>query len=584
MGCALASTVTEGREPSTTCTIRFEPLLRKLRHEEWTAGVEIAPPPPPQNKAAEPKPKPERERGVVVARGSKIGKYELEDKLGHGTFGTVYTARDLELERRVAIKVLNPSHQHNIDVVTRFLQEARATARIKHAGIVTILDCGRIETELGDLAYIVMELLEGETLTRRIDLAERLAAPVAIDICHQIAGALEAAHRADVLHRDVKPDNMFLVRDPLLASGVRVKVLDFGLAKLGRGGHTMVNTILGTPRYMSPEQTRSSSEIDARSDIYALGCILFEMITGRRPFEGDLATLIERHQRAIPARVRTIVPETAPELDDLIACMLAKDPAKRPQTMTEVQRALLEIETETTHVVSRSSIARSAPKPVPKPPPKPAPKLLTKPAAQPEPTRAPRPEPKRPPTPAPVQPPPVEVAPPPVVAFQDHNPRTTVSFPPPPPPASFDAPDPTNVTMIVQPLPPIRKRQVWRRIALGVSVMAVTLALLELLDRGGAPAPLASVEPPVVEPAPVAEPAPPAAIAPTPTAPAASAELTISESEVVAPSIVKLRKQPVVQPRPVAQPRVTRKKPAPTRAAPAPKWDPDALFPNRPRR
>jgi serine/threonine protein kinase len=281
------------------------------------------------------------DRGFVVARGMQIGKYLLDDKLGHGTFGSVYTARDTELERRVAVKVLNPQHQSNIEAVTRFLQEARATARINHVGIVTILEVGRIPTDLGEVGYIVMELLEGETLARRIGRVGRLDAAVAIEIGHQISGALGAAHKADVLHRDVKPDNIFLVRDPVLASGERVKVLDFGLAKLGRGGQTSTYTILGTPRYMSPEQARSSAHVDKRSDIYSLGCVLFELLVGRRPFEGDPSMLIDRHEREIPPRVKTLVPALPKSLDDLIARMLAKAPAARPQSMEEVQQELL---------------------------------------------------------------------------------------------------------------------------------------------------------------------------------------------------------------------------------------------------
>src|SRR5262245_6730951 len=170
-------------------------------------------------------------KGFMLAVGGRAGKYELVEKLGQGTFGSVFKARDTELDRDVAFKVLNPAHQMNYDVVTRFLQEARATARIKHPGIVTVLDSGRIETEAGELAYLVMELLEGESLMKRIAREKRLPAPVAIEICQQIASALDAAHRADVLHRDLKPDNVFLVPDPLVQSGVRVKVFDFGLAK-----------------------------------------------------------------------------------------------------------------------------------------------------------------------------------------------------------------------------------------------------------------------------------------------------------------------------------------------------------------
>ncbi len=277
---------------------------------------------------------------LVLAPGGRVGKYELREKLGMGTFGLVFAARDSDLDRDVAIKVLNPAHITNRDLVQRFLQEARASARIQHPGIVTVFDSGRVPTSTGETAFIAMELLQGESLTHRLNRSGRLSPEVACEIVRQVASALDAAHRADVLHRDLKPDNIYLVPDPAVPSGERAKVFDFGLAKLGRHGHTMMNTIFGTPRSMSPEQCRSSGQIDQRSDVYALGCILFELLTGRTPFDGDLRQLIERHQRAVPPRAKSFAPEISPGLDDLIDGMLAKDPAARPQTMGALQRAL----------------------------------------------------------------------------------------------------------------------------------------------------------------------------------------------------------------------------------------------------
>ena len=284
-------------------------------------------------------------RGFVLVPGGRVGKYELVEKLGQGTFGLVFVARDTDLERDVAIKILHPSHQTNSDILHRFLQEARASARIVHPGIVTVLDCGKVATSShspagGDSAYIVLELLQGESVTSRLTRSGKLAPSSAIEIARQIASALDAAHRADVLHRDLKPDNVYLVPDPAVPSGERVKVLDFGLARIGASRHTMMNTVFGTPRYMSPEQCRSAALIDARSDIYSLGCILFELVTGRTPFDGDLRTIIDSHQRAIPPRARMLTPEISEGLDDLIAQMLAKDPSARPQTMAIVQAEL----------------------------------------------------------------------------------------------------------------------------------------------------------------------------------------------------------------------------------------------------
>jgi serine/threonine-protein kinase len=279
-------------------------------------------------------------RGFAASLGGRVGKYELRHKLGRGAFGVVFTARDPSLDRDVAIKVLRPSHLTNSEIVQRFLQEARATARITHPGIVTIHDCGRVETGSGSTAFIAMELLSGESLTSRLLRCGRLAPGTAAEIARQVASALEAAHRAAVLHRDLKPDNIYIVPDPAMPSGERVKVLDFGLAKLGQEGNTQLQTVFGTPRYMSPEQCRSAAQVDHRSDIYALGCILFELVTGRLVFDGDVRQLIERHQFQAPPRATSVVPELSPALDALIGEMLAKDPLERPQTMGAVQRAL----------------------------------------------------------------------------------------------------------------------------------------------------------------------------------------------------------------------------------------------------
>ena len=313
--------------------------------------------------------------GVPPHALGRISKYELRDKLGRGAFGVVFTARDPSLDRDVALKVLRPTHLTNQDIVQRFLQEARATARIAHPGIVTIHDCGRVETNLGATAFIAMELLIGESLTSRLARSGRLAPETAAEVARQVASALEAAHRVDVLHRDLKPDNIYVVPDPAMPSGERIKVLDFGLAKLGREGHTQLQTVFGTPRYMSPEQCRSATQLDHRSDIYSLGCILFELVTGRPPFDGDVRQLLDRHQRQVPPRARSLVPELSPAFDDLIAEMLAKDPMDRPQTMGAVQRALHHASGVRLSMADTLPVSTEPPPPVPTPAPAPLPAI-----------------------------------------------------------------------------------------------------------------------------------------------------------------------------------------------------------------
>ncbi|MEO8698680.1 MAG: serine/threonine-protein kinase [Kofleriaceae bacterium] len=279
----------------------------------------------------------------MFSPGTRIGKYELGETLGQGTFGLVLTARDTELDRLVALKILNPSHGcgDSNEVLRRFLQEARAAARVSHPGIVTILDSGRYALDDGDeIAMIAMEKLEGESLARRLVRASRLQPETAAEFARQIATALDAAHRAGVLHRDLKPDNIYLVPDSAVPGGERAKVLDFGLAKFVDSTTTAMNTVFGTPRYMSPEQSRSSGMIDSRSDIYALGCILFELVTGRTPFEGELFRIIEGHQLLPPPRARALAPDVSPALDDLIDRMLAKNPDDRPESMAVVDAEL----------------------------------------------------------------------------------------------------------------------------------------------------------------------------------------------------------------------------------------------------
>ncbi len=288
---------------------------------------------------------------MTLESGVRVGKYVIGRKLGQGGFGILHAARDTELDREVAIKFLRPEHVFKPTVVQRFLQEARAAARINHPGIVTVYESGIVggtNTRADGTVYIAMELLAGETLAQRLKRTGGLPVPVAAGIAHQLAAALAAAHASGIVHRDLKPQNVYLVPDPAVVGGERVKILDFGIAKLvddfGSNVQTHSMLMLGTPMYMSPEQCKSSAKVDARSDIYALGCMLFELVCGRPPFDGDSGELIAKHQLVPPPAARSLVRTLPPELDALVTAMLAKSPADRPQTMDAVLDALRPLE------------------------------------------------------------------------------------------------------------------------------------------------------------------------------------------------------------------------------------------------
>jgi serine/threonine protein kinase len=282
----------------------------------------------------------------VVNTGMQVGRYLLGAKLGRGGFGVVFQAHDTSLDRQVALKFLHAEHTATPQMLNRFLQEARSAAKIAHPGIVTVYECGQVSgtgSAADGAAYIAMELLQGESLTDRLARCGRLDPPAAMEIARQCASALDAAHRAGIVHRDLKPDNIFLVPDSAVGTGERLKVLDFGIAKLSRAAtnvETQSMTVFGTPRYMSPEQCRSAAHVDARSDIYTLGCILFELVCGKPPFAGAAGELIAQHVLIEAPRADTIDPTLPPSLVALIDELLAKEPEDRPQTMAAVIRAL----------------------------------------------------------------------------------------------------------------------------------------------------------------------------------------------------------------------------------------------------
>ena len=249
--------------------------------------------------------------------------------------GKVYLAVHPGIGRQAAVKVLAPSDAADPQIVSRFITEARAANAIRHPNIVDIYDSGVLE---GGTPYIVMEYLEGEMLTQAL---ARGPLPVAdaIDWGCQIAEALAAAHAHEVVHRDLKPDNLFLVADPRRLGKKQVKVLDFGIAKLQRHTFDQVHktrtgALLGTPLYMSPEQCMSMKDIDARTDIYSLGVILYEMVTGRRPFDSEgVYALISMQINEPPASPTTYRPDLPRDLEAIILQALAKAPASRQESM-----------------------------------------------------------------------------------------------------------------------------------------------------------------------------------------------------------------------------------------------------------
>lgn len=265
-----------------------------------------------------------------------LDKYRIEALVGLGGMGAVYCAHHLGIDRRVAFKILQPnialSDEH---VAELFEREAKVAGRLSHENIVDVTDAGRSND---GLAYIVMEWLEGRTLEEELKTGGRFGFTRAAEILRQIAAALEEAHSKNVVHRDLKPANVMIVERG--HGRERVKVLDFGIGKVIGETGSSVSAVMGTPSYASPEQLRLGGRIDARSDIYSLGVILYRMLSGRLPFKGASPTeLIELQLTATPAPIGDLRPETPAAIESLINRMLAKDPADRPQTAREVADA-----------------------------------------------------------------------------------------------------------------------------------------------------------------------------------------------------------------------------------------------------
>src|ERR1017187_4392365 len=281
-----------------------------------------------------------------LATGTKLGPYDIQSPLGAGGMGEVYQARDTRIDRTVAIKILPTQVSQDSDAKQRFDRVARAISSLNHPNICILYDVG---TQDG-ISYIVMEYLQGQTLADRLDkgpLPFGQLLKYAIDICE----GLDRAHRSGVIHRDLKPGNIMLTK-------TGAKLMDFGLAKsvaiaaslvsnftatsFTPASHplTMQGTVVGTLQYISPEQIEGK-EADARSDIFSLGCVLYEMATGKRPFEGKstasiMAAVLERD----PIAISTVTPALPATLDRVVMACLAKDPDERLQTVQDVKLQL----------------------------------------------------------------------------------------------------------------------------------------------------------------------------------------------------------------------------------------------------
>ena len=248
--------------------------------------------------------------------------------LGRSLLSEVRRGEDTLLGRPVAVKLLLDYGDPRS--VARFQQEAQILARLHHPNVISVFDTG---VDGGD-RFIVMELVEGPTLRELLDTEGRLAPEQAAEIASGLASALEFAHQHDVVHRDVKPSNVLLPPDG------GVKLADMGIARLlSPEALTATLSVRGTARYISPEQARGD-RVDGRADLYSLGCVLFEMLTGRTPFEGDLAALSYAHTQTTAPRARSVQPSVPAAVDELVAAMLEKDPAARPQTGEDVRRSL----------------------------------------------------------------------------------------------------------------------------------------------------------------------------------------------------------------------------------------------------
>lgn len=291
-----------------------------------------------------------------------LGKYRITRRLGAGGMGVVYAATHIELQETVAIKMLTPNLITQEEVVGRFMREARAAAKIKSDHAVRVIDVGKLPD---GVPYMVMEFLEGEDLEHVIGARGALPLSDAIGYIAESAQALGEAHRLGIVHRDIKPANLFLAKK---SNGSRiVKVLDFGISKvtndamLNGSGATRTEAVMGTPMYMSPEQLRSSRDVDARADVWSLGVVFYELLTGGYPFEGESLPVLYSAILGLPYKpIRERRPDLPPGIEAILAKCLDKDREKRFASVDEFVQALAPFSQVTGAV---GAVVVSAPRP-----------------------------------------------------------------------------------------------------------------------------------------------------------------------------------------------------------------------------
>jgi serine/threonine-protein kinase len=509
------------------------------------------------------------------------GRYTIERKLGAGAFGNVYKARDQRLKRIVAIKTIRmeglvASQSGLADMLERFNREATTAAALKHPGIVTIYDFGESE----GLTYLAMEFIDGTGLDRVIAELGRVPAARAASLAAQVADALDYAHKHGVVHRDIKPANI------MIEPGDRVKVTDFGIAKPKGEDLTATGSLLGTPSYMSPEQARGQ-ELDGRSDLFSLGCVLYEMLAGKKAFRGDSITaLLFKIISEQPPPIRELDPTVPDELAQVVAKALNKEPKTRYQSGREMSDALIAL-TRPGYVPTLRAIDTPT---LPPGDPAAAPTVITSGTARvagtlQEPAdaitlaRAGASGSTQPPAPA---------APPLAPTILTPSSATAAATVPPPPlPAAKPAATPAPQRASARPAPPARKSGGGLGLVIGIGAVGVLLLAglaflgVSFLRRGPAPAP----SPTAVADATAAPTPHPEATAESAAEPAASAEATPAAAAAsVAPTPAAVTTtRPAVSgriPPPPAPPTAPARAPADAGGAPATRADAGASEPS----